>query len=319
MDQQLSEELEELEEGIDVLMLLERAYQKTLDAHVIDPLSTPESSRSNTPPTNPLSSATSASSPHSRYTSLTSDGHPEEGSRERQSSFDGRFFDYHVPKGQFEVKVEMQPRTDRDGGLETADASDELQAVVKLAHVGDCMGMLVRGDQVVWRSQEMWWNSNSGPLSPITPANTVTSAQSFTLPVQADDILILASDGLSDNLWDEDVIDEVNRFRQGGWLNSAAIQDTSAADSLLRRRTLAGMLSEALCSRARRFPDGRRLGRQLRKGLISTSASGTTTPVEGIVEEEEIPFARRAREAGRLFSGGKGDDICRRRGNIASQ
>ena len=34
----------------------------------------------------------------------------------------------------------------------------------------------------------------------------------FNLPVQANDILILASDGLSDNLWDEDVLDEVIRL-----------------------------------------------------------------------------------------------------------
>ncbi|KAK1223168.1 hypothetical protein PQX77_013961 [Marasmius sp. AFHP31] len=318
MEQQLSEELEELEEGIDVLMLLERAYQKTLDAHVVDPPSTPESTRSNTPPTNPLPSATSASSPHSWYTSLTSTGSPKKDpEKDKVPLLSGSstvllaVLD-HVPKGQLEVKVEMQPRTDREGGLEAADASDELQAVVKLAHVGDCMGMLVRGDQVVWRSEEMWWNFNTpvqlGPLSPITPANTVASAQSFTLPVQADDILILASDGLSDNLWDEDVIDEVNRFRQGGWLNPAAIQDASAVDSLLRRRTLAGMLSEALCSRAKKVSGRKKARSSASKGSSSASPSGTSTPVEG-VEEEEIPFARRAREAGRSFSGGKGDDI----------
>ena len=34
------------------------------------------------------------------------------------------------------------------------------------------------------------------------------------MPVEADDILVLASDGLSDNLWDEDILDEVVRFRR---------------------------------------------------------------------------------------------------------
>lgn len=34
------------------------------------------------------------------------------------------------------------------------------------------------------------------------------------LPVRADDILIRASDGLGDNPWDEDVLDEVVRVRE---------------------------------------------------------------------------------------------------------
>lgn len=31
-------------------------------------------------------------------------------------------------------------------------------AVVRIAHLGDCMGMLIRGEEVVWRTEEMWWN-----------------------------------------------------------------------------------------------------------------------------------------------------------------
>jgi serine/threonine protein phosphatase PrpC len=53
--------------------------------------------------------------------------------------------------------------------------------------------------------------------STVTPRN---SAMVITIPVKGDDILILASDGLSDNLWDEDVLDEVVRFKKS-FLNSA--------------------------------------------------------------------------------------------------
>jgi protein phosphatase PTC7 len=37
-------------------------------------------------------------------------------------------------------------------------------------------------------------------------------AQVVTLPMRTDDILVLASDGLSGNLWDENVLDKVVRF-----------------------------------------------------------------------------------------------------------
>lgn len=123
-----------------------------------------------------------------------------------------------------------------------------------------------------------------GPRSSTLP----NAAQVFTIPVHADDILILASDGLSDNLWDEDVLDEVVRFRR------TFLASPSTTGSQLPRRTLAGMLSEALCSRARTVSQ-----RRCKTPLADEFA--TLDP------DEDIPFARRAREAGRSFSGGKSD------------
>jgi hypothetical protein len=117
----------------------------------------------------------------------------------------------------------------------------------------------------------------------------------FTLPVHADDILILASDGLSDNLWDEEVLDEVVRFRRT-FLSSPA-----TVSSQLSRRSLAGMLSEALCSRARTVSQ--------RRFKMTSTAEPTITLSESDIDDE-IPFARRAREEGRLFTGGKPDGEC---------
>ncbi|KII84710.1 hypothetical protein PLICRDRAFT_57238 [Plicaturopsis crispa FD-325 SS-3] len=201
------------------------------------------------------------------------------------------------------------------------DAAPTGGAVLRIAHVGDCMGMLVRGEEIVWRSDEMWWGFNAplqlGPASPTVPADATV----LTLPVRADDILVLASDGLSDNLWDEDVLDEVVRFRraflsspssshppQSSHPTSESQSQSSASQSdsqpqsqpsqtqpqtqppstpqpragTIGRRAVAAMLSEALCSRARRVSEQ---------------------------PTDEIPFARRAREHGKAFRGGKNDDI----------
>ena len=158
----------------------------------------------------------------------------------------------------------------------------------------------------------------------------------FTVPVEADDILVLASDGLSDNLWDEDILDEVVRFKRrfmpGG---SFAFNPTTTTttpiptgggvgagtkkESLLGRRTLAGMLSEALCSRARAVSERR----GVRRGGVGVGvgadagvsggagagagAAAATPKVEVEDEEDEVPFARRAREQGKVFKGGKLD------------
>jgi hypothetical protein len=110
----------------------------------------------------------------------------------------------------------------------------------------------------------------------------------ISLPVRADDILVLSSDGLSDNLWDEEVLDEVVRFRR------TFLSSPLASGSQLPRRTLAGMLSEALCSRARNVSQRR-----------STMTSIAETMDSDI--DDEIPFSRRAREEARVFSGGKPD------------
>jgi len=70
---------------------------------------------------------------------------------------------------------------------------------------------------------------------------------------------------------------------------------------LLGRRSIAGMLSEALCSRARRVAE---------RGHKSTQPEAAK--LFGVLEEDpsdEVPFARRAREEGKKFKGGKVDDI----------
>ena len=124
-----------------------------------------------------------------------------------------------------------------------------------------------------------------GPASNTRPRD----AQVFRVPVQADDILILASDGLSDNLWDEDVLDEVVRFRRP-FLADGSWAAPHGVTGVFGRSTLAAMLSEALCSRARRAAEKR-------------AACGP---------EQEVPFARRARELGKSFQGGKPDGECSR-------
>jgi hypothetical protein len=92
------------------------------------------------------------------------------------------------------------------------------------------------------------------------------------------------------------------------------------------------MLSEALCSRARRVSERRaNLGaRNLASATVDSRARGTDVcvgvegagidhgsasarPEEGAgaeAEEHEVPFARRAREAGKVFRGGKRDGVC---------
>jgi protein phosphatase PTC7 len=115
-----------------------------------------------------------------------------------------------------------------------------------------------------------------GPSSPTLPVH----ARAISLPVQQNDILILSSDGMTDNLWDEDVLDEINKFTASERFAMPWIGDKW-------KRTLPSMLSQALCSRAKRVSEAH------------VSSLGDVS--------EEVPFARRAREEGIKFVGGKCD------------
>lgn len=184
------------------------------------------------------------------------------------------------------------------GGSATALLAVLRDEELRIAHLGDCAVCLVRDGGIVYRSEEMqhavsvaylWSLTPSlihhtqfnyplqlGPSSPTLPAH----ARAISLPVQQNDILILSSDGMTDNLWDEDVLDEINKFTNSDrfampWIGGKW------------KKTFPSMLSQALCSRAKRVSE--------------THASQS----DGALDE--VPFARRAREEGIKFVGGKCD------------
>ncbi|TFK27105.1 hypothetical protein FA15DRAFT_666844 [Coprinopsis marcescibilis] len=333
LEEDLNDTLDELSEGIDVLQILERAYDQTIKTHVAParpPASQPTApSAISRPPTGMGFSLLSKNpSPEPEPTPLMSGSSTallavlDHAPRQPTAGNSGPSALSIVSSSAFPPLSASAPSTssvpERPSATNYAagtlnpsiyidsDAAQPYDAVLKIAHVGDCMGMLIRDEEIIWRSEEMWWDFNMplqlGPATHPT-VKPSTAAHHFTLPVRADDILILASDGLSDNLWDEEVLDEVVKFRHS-FLGKETNPDSAPADLLLRRKTLAGMLSEALCSRARKVSERR----------ATPKASGTSTP-KGTqarsvpLEEDEIPFARRARESGRYFRGGKQDDI----------
>ncbi|PCH34723.1 hypothetical protein WOLCODRAFT_124897 [Wolfiporia cocos MD-104 SS10] len=301
---ELEDTLEDLEDGIDILQIFENAYEKTMQAHVC-----PDDAHSDPRPTTaPHDSSSSAHIPPAGQSARS----PEQAASTHSLSSSSWSSVLSPPPPKTKRLIEgsstallavlehptARSRSRPHGLFSPSPRTAPGPAVIRIAHLGDSMGMLIRGDEIVWRTDEMWWNFNTpvqlGPASPTRPRD----AQVCTLPVQADDILILASDGLSDNLWDEDVLDEVVRARRP-FLAAASASATPAQQTGVRgqlgRQALAAMLSEALCSRARRVAEMRR--------------SPHRKEGESDGEDEEIPFARRAREHGKAFRGGKPDDI----------
>ncbi|PVG02460.1 hypothetical protein CPB86DRAFT_751110 [Serendipita vermifera] len=170
---------------------------------------------------------------------------------------------------------------------------------LRIAHVGDCCLYVIRDKEIVFRSEEMQHRFNYplqlGPLSPTTPQQ---HAQSIVIPVVEHDVIILSTDGMTDNLWDEDVIEQLSRLAAP--ITSAPQPDlghpvgtggTPSLSSTLRTALLPTTLSYSLCTRAR---------------SVSENSPSTWS---GGVESPDTPFSRRAKEEGIDFVGGKPDDI----------
>jgi protein phosphatase PTC7 len=110
------------------------------------------------------------------------------------------------------------------------------------------------------------------------------------------DVIILSTDGMSDNLWDEDVIEQLSRLAapianapQVDHSHHFGTGGSPAFPSTLRTALLPTTLSYSLCTRAR---------------SVSENAPSTWS---GGIESPDTPFSRRAKEEGIDFVGGKPD------------
>lgn len=165
LQEQLDDSLDDLADGLDVLMILERAYDKTIHAHVIpseeSPVVTTEAAKPPTvdsakPPTNDSSahSSTPVPTPSAPVPLL-------EGSATALVAI-------------LEHPIVRDPKPTKSTPLfhpqvatpkPVPSPSVERGAVIRIAHLGDSMAMLVRGEEIIWRTEEMWWTVRHLPLA----------------------------------------------------------------------------------------------------------------------------------------------------------
>jgi hypothetical protein len=92
--------------------------------------------------------------------------------------------------------------------------------------------MLIRGGEAIFRSEEQQHSFNYpfqlGTSSKDSPEDT----QSYVLKIQAGDIVVMGSDGLFDNVFDEEIVDIVNSNCLPPPLK---VDPQSMADALLRK------------------------------------------------------------------------------------
>ncbi|EIW73408.1 hypothetical protein TREMEDRAFT_73064 [Tremella mesenterica DSM 1558] len=157
-----------------------------------------------------------------------------------------------------------------------------------IANVGDCALLLIRNGQVVFRTVEMQHSFNFPmQLGTHSRDEPMKDAKRYDVGVDRGDVVILASDGLTDNLFDDEILEVLSEFAPPlqnlpHFINLHTPPSTPPTTSNSLPPFSPQKVSEALAQRAR-------------------NVSGQTTA--------NTPFMHRAKEEGIDFVGGKRDDI----------
>ncbi|KAJ3117525.1 hypothetical protein HDU96_006454 [Phlyctochytrium bullatum] len=128
-------------------------------------------------------------------------------------------------------------QTTRDAANEGLVGSTTAMIVIirddelRIANIGDCGLMLIRNGEAIFRSEEQQHSFNF-PYQLGTGRNDLPSeAQRYNVKVHEGDIVILGSDGIFDNVFDEEILDIVKHTVKGR--NPAFADPQTIADALL--------------------------------------------------------------------------------------
>lgn len=164
--------------------------------------------------------------------------------------------------------------------------------VLYVTQLGDSQVLVIRPKdrEVVYKTEEQWhWFDCPRQLGTNSPDEPNKDAVTDKITIEEDDVILAMSDGVVDNLWEHEVVENV-------------------VESM--RKWQAGEAGEALKSEQAGYADGMRYVAQ---ELVKAARTIAEDPFA------ESPFMERAVEEGLSIEGGKLDDIsvvaalCKRR------
>lgn len=83
---------------------------------------------------------------------------------------------------------------------------------LRIANLGDCSIVIIRGKDCIFRSEEQQHSFNYPYQLGTGSFDSAQDAQMYKVKIQKGDIIILGSDGVFDNLYDDDLLDQINQF-----------------------------------------------------------------------------------------------------------
>ncbi|KAK3842875.1 MAG: phosphatase 2C-like domain-containing protein [Linnemannia gamsii] len=142
---------------------------------------------------------------------------------------------------------------------------------LRIANLGDCGVSIIRRNEFIFRTEEQQHSFNYPYQLGTGSTDSPTDAQVFTVKVESGDIVVMGTDGIFDNLFDEDILEEV---RQPAYLEKKQYE---------RKIPEPNVISDALAKRAKNVAEDTR--------------------------HHGSPFQSRAMQEGLYYQGGKQDDM----------
>ncbi|KAF9931396.1 hypothetical protein FBU30_010325 [Linnemannia zychae] len=86
---------------------------------------------------------------------------------------------------------------------------------LRIANLGDCGVSIIRGNEFIFRTEEQQHSFNYPYQLGTGSTDSPADAQMFTVKVESGDIVVMGTDGIFDNLFDEDILEEVIKCVEG--------------------------------------------------------------------------------------------------------
>ncbi|KAJ3306580.1 Glycosylphosphatidylinositol specific phospholipase D1 [Kappamyces sp. JEL0829] len=103
---------------------------------------------------------------------------------------------------------------------------------LRIANIGDCGVMIIRGGEPIFRSEEQQHSFNFPFQLGTNSRDSPNDTQLFTIKIQEGDVVVIGTDGLFDNVFDEDIVDII----ASKTLPTVTLSDPQQmSDALLRR------------------------------------------------------------------------------------
>ncbi|KAI9265999.1 phosphatase 2C-like domain-containing protein [Sporodiniella umbellata] len=109
------------------------------------------------------------------------------------------------------------------------------QDELKIANIGDCGVSVIRKHNYVFRSEEQQHSFNFPYQLGTASFDSPQDAQQFTIKIEENDIIVLGSDGLFDNLFDEEILEEIKNSTEDPDSDNPIVQPQVVSDALLHR------------------------------------------------------------------------------------
>lgn len=178
------------------------------------------------------------------------------------------------------------------------------RAVLRCLNLGDSGAMLIRRGAVVYRTSEQQHYFNCPYQLGTESSDTVRDACMESVPVRDGDWVVLGTDGLFDNVYDEEIV--------------ACVQEWAAAATTTTKTTMVDDDDDDAAGGDDDDDDDGGAA-AARDGCTELAQRVAKLAVRHALDENRLsPFARNARAAGYDFFGGKMDDVTVIVGRIAA-